>query len=139
MATGTGIEYKTVKVASVEFKLMQLAPTEAMDFCTDAVVALAPVLKDVEISSGSVSELVMKAIPNIGLIDAQKLKTMFAMVRRQMMLPNGKLAQDEASYHDYFRANPSQLIESHVKGLFALVADFFPQGLGTLLGGQSLK
>jgi hypothetical protein len=139
MTTGTGIDYKTVKVGSVEFKLIPLAPNEAIDFCTDAMVSLSPVLTSVEIGEGGIGALIMQVIPNIGRIDPAKLKAMFAVVRRQMQLPNGKFAQNEAAYHDYFRENPSHLMESHVKGLFALVRDFFPQELGTILGAQSLK
>jgi len=132
------LTFKTVKVGGSEYKFIPLDASTAMDFCMDSLVTFAPVLKDVELSSGELMEFIMRAIPNIGMVDPVKMKNVFRVVRGQMQLPNGRLAQDEASFQEWFRDNPSHLLESHMKGLAAIVRDFFPQGLGTLLDGMSL-
>ena len=143
MTTGTGIDYKTVTVGAAEYKMIPLSPDRAIDFCTDSMIALAPVLTAVELPEAEASNyamaFAMRVIPNIGLVNPEKLKAIFAVVREQMVLPNEKLASDVNSFHDWFTKHPSHLLESHMKGLFVLVKDFFPQGLGTLIDGLTLK
>ena len=139
MTAGTGIDYKSAKVGTAEYKFLPLSPDVAIDFCTDAIVALSPVLTSVEIGDGSIGAFIMRVVPNIGLINPDKLKKMLFVVRGQMILPNDKVASDEVAFQEWFQKNPSHLLESHIKGLFALVKDFFPQGLGTILAGTSLK
>lgn len=134
-----GMTFKTVKVGGSEYKFIPLDASTAMDFCMDSLVAFSPVTKDVEISTGDLMEFIMRIIPNIGLVDPAKMKNVFRVVRGQMQLPNGRLAQDEASFQEWFRDNPSHLLEAHMKGLAALVRDFFPLALGTLLDGMSLS
>lgn len=133
------LTFKSVKVGGTEYKFIPLDASTAMDFCMDALVTFAPVLKDVEVSDDDLMLTIMRAVPNIGLVDPVKMKNVFRVVRGQMQLPNGRLAQDEASFQEWFRDNPSHLLEAHMKGLAALVRDFFPQGLGTLLDGMSLS
>lgn len=137
MEAGTGIDYIKVKVGTAEYKLIPLSANQAIDFCTDASITLAPLLSDVEIGEGGLGEFVMRVVPNIGKLGSEKTKALFKVVREQMMLPNGKMASDMMSFHEWFRANPSQLMDAHVRCLFALIRDFFPQELGIILGGKS--
>lgn len=143
MATGTAIDYKLVRVGGAEYKIIPLSPDRAIDFCTDAMTALAPLLTAVEMpsedSKNYAAEFAMKAIPNLGLVNSEKLKAMFSVIRDQMMLPNNQPASDPVAYQEWFASHPSHLLEVHVKGLFATVKDFFPQELGMLLGVPSSK
>ena len=141
MATGTAIDYKTVKVGGAEYRLIPLPPDRAIDFCSDALTALAPLLTAVELpsedSKNYAAEFALKVIPNLGLVNSEKLKAMFVVVRDQMTFPNGQQANDVVAYQEWFTSHPSHLLEAHVRGLFALVKDFFPQELGMLLGVPS--
>lgn len=137
MEAGTSIDYKSIMVGGVEYKLIPLAASQAIDFCSDASISLAPLLTDVEIGDGGMGDFIMRIVPNIGKLNPDKAKAMFRVVREQMMLPDGKRAADVLAFHDWFDDHKSHLMEAHVRGLFALVADFFPQELGTILGGKS--
>jgi hypothetical protein len=139
MEAGTCIDYKSVTVGGIEYKLIPLAATQAIDFCTDASISLAPLLANVEIGDGGMGEFVMRVIPNIGLLNADKTKAMFKVVREQAILPNGKRASDALAFIEWFKDHPSHMMELHVRALFLLVADFFPKELGTILAGTSLR
>jgi hypothetical protein len=138
MGAGTTIEIKSFKVGNDEYKLTPLPPIEAIDFCTDTILALSPVLSNIDIGDDAPSSFAMQLIPNLGKVDNAKLKAMFATVRGSMILPDGNMATDQLSFQKWFDAHKKQLIEAHVKGLFYMVRDFFPQGLGTLLGATNL-
>lgn len=139
MGAGTTIEIKSFKVGNDEYKLTPLPPIEAIDFCTDAILALSPILSDIELGDDAPASFVMQLIPNLGKVDNTKLKAMFATVRGSLVLPDGNMATDALSFQKWFDAHKSQLLEAHVKGLYYMVRDFFPQGLGTLLGATSLQ
>lgn len=133
------MEVKSFKIGSSEYKLQAMAPDKAVEYCTDVAVTLAPVLSSLEVSEGNApSDVVMQLIPNIGKVDSARLKPLMKVVREYMILPNGLLASDEYAYHDWFSKHPSDLMTAHLKGMFILMKDFFPQELGTILGGLNL-
>ena len=133
------MELKSFKIGANEYKLQPMAPDKAIEYCTDVAVTLAPILSSIEVSDGnSMSDLVMQVIPNIGKIDAAKLKPLMRTVRDYVILPNGLLASDEFTFHDWFSKHPQDLMTAHLKGMFTLLKDFFPQELGTILGGLNL-
>jgi len=131
---------KTFKVGNSEYKVTPMEPSRAIDFCTDVTVALSPVLSAIEVGgAGGIGELVLKVIPNLGLVNSDKLKTIFKEVREQVTLPNGYLASSEFHFHEWFKTHPQDLLVVHVRGLFVIVSDFFPQELGTIIEGLNSK
>lgn len=131
---------KKFRAGKHEYAVTGLSPDKAIDFCTDATITLAPILNSLEIAEGgSVGDLVRQIIPNLGLLNPERVKKMLADVRASMILPNGNLASAEFQYHEWFMQNPSELMISHVKGAMTLLKDFFPQELGTILAGTNLS
>lgn len=129
------MDVKSFKIGANEYKLQPMAPDVAIDFCTDVAVTLAPVLSSIELGDdGAHGELIMQLIPNIGKIDSEKIKPLFKKVREYMILPNGLLAADAYQYHEWYQKHPQELMTSHLKAMFTLLKDFFPQELGTILG-----